>query len=494
MSRRHRTTRPMIPAGPAKLSQADQQHALGIALLRDGELLHRQRDVIRAAHLYRKALDYVRPKSRAFYRAMFMSGLAAYQLRFYAEAAFLLDQVALDPIEWKNPDLHYNRGMVASSMGQTEDAITHYQRCLALNPTYGAAEMHLGNLFRDQGDGETAELCYQRVLARNDDDPHAQYNLAFVLLQRGDLAQGFKLYDARWRCDGHVAEYGRPDLTAPRWRVAEGGQHRVLVFADQGLGDAIQFVRYLPWLLEHTAGVILEVHGALADCFAPYANDPRVTLIPRGAPPPPHDRVISLLSLATEHETTLDRIPPVLTPAVPRGPALLSPDLPGLRVGLVWAGSAAHHNDRLRSAALRDLLPTLATVPGVTWVSVQLEARGAELVHALPEVLPALVASGSQVVDASGKLRTFGDTARLFRDELDALVTVDTSVAHLAGTLGLPTWLMLPEPGEWRWLEGRSDTPWYPSVRLVRQQSRGDWQSVAAQIAQDLTRTLTETP
>lgn len=481
MSRR-RARPPMVPPAPRRPAQPSPA-----ALLLDGEKLHRQGLLAHATRLYRTVLERVEPKSRVWYRALFLSGLVAYQKRIYHEAELLLGVVAEDPTEWKDANLHYNRAMVYAVQGKVPEAIDSYRTCLALDPNHAAAEVHLGNLYRDQGELELASLCYDRVRARAGGDPHADYNLAFVLLQRGDLGEGFRLYDRRWACDGHVSEYGRRDITAPRWHVTDP-DHRVLVYCDQGFGDAVQFSRYLPWLVGHTREVILELQPGLMDLFAPMAADLGVQLVRRGDPLPAHDRAISILSLATEHGTTLETIPTVWTPNLPAGPTLLPTVAPGhQRLGLVWAGSTAHHNDRRRSADLGALLPHLAQVPNTTWVSLQLEHRGAELLHQLPQHLPALAAAGSRVVDASGLLRDFATTARLLRDECDGLVTVDTSVAHVAGMMGVPTYLMLPAVGEWRWLEGRDDSPWYPSVRLVRQPTDGDWSAVGAALRSLLT-------
>jgi hypothetical protein len=450
-------------------------------VLVDGEVLHRQGRLGLAIKCYRRVLETAPEKGRVWYRALFMAALVAYQQRIYAEAELLLEKVAEDPTEWRNPNLHYNRGMVFAVQGKVEQAIEAYRTCLALDPRNASAEVHLGNLYRDLGDLETAELCYERVRSRGADDPHADYNLAFVALARGDLGEGFKLYDRRWATDGHVSEYGRRDLTAPRWHVTDPA-HRVLVFCDQGFGDAIQFSRYLPWLARQAREVILEVQPGVVRLFQPLEAQLGIRVVRRGDPLPAHDRVVSILSLATEHGTTLDTIPPVLTPNLPQDRPVVGRKGPAKRLGLVWAGSAHHHNDRKRSADLGALLPWLAQVPGVEWVSLQLEHRGAELLHLLPRHLPQLEAVGSRVVDASGLLKDFATTARILRDECDGLVCVDTSVAHLAGMFQVPTWLMLPHVPEWRWLEGRADSPWYPSLRLVRQTADGDWASVGQKL------------
>ena len=273
-----------------------------------------------------------------------------------------------------------------------------------------------------------------------------------------------------------------PPTDKPQWdgKALDG---TLLVVADQGFGDAIQFMRYLPWVAERCPHLALATSPEVAPLLRQVAPD--ATLFTRWADCPPYDARITLSGLPRLHGTRLDSIPwpgPYLRADPDRArqwagrlDALLPPGY--ARVGIVWAGRPTHSNDRNRSLAL-PVVQALGRVPGVALVGLQ---KG-----------PAAAEAGQWFVRApfaalGPELDSFGDTMAVL-EGLDLLVAVDTSVAHLAGALGRPVWLLLPYAPDWRWLLGRADTPWYPGHRLLRQGRDRSWAPVADRVAQDLAR------
>jgi hypothetical protein len=296
-------------------------------------------------------------------------------------------------------------------------------------------------------------------------------------LLMGDFREGWANSEWRW----HL-----PDVTsnplrdaAPQWRGEPIAGKTIVVFAEQGFGDTIQFLRYVPMVAATGARVILAVPTvlkALAEQAAPQA-----LVLVDGETTPPFDLQCPLLSLPLAFGTELDTIPRDLPYVRADGDrvAVWRSCLPaggGKRIGLVWAGRSAHGNDQNRSIDLARLRP-LFDARGVQLVSLQRELRPGDA--AILESSPAVTHLGDQLSD-------FADTSAVI-ECLDVVVTVDTSVAHLAGAMGKPVWILLPFSPDWRWLLGREDSPWYPTVRLFRQPAIGDWDSVIARVRAELT-------
>ena len=469
--------RPLIP--PPKILPFSRKGKV-VSLLLAAEALHKCGDIFKAMRAYRVIAELVPRRDPIMLRAMFLAALGAYQLRQYGDACQLME--AVRSAEWENPDVHYNLGLIYDASGNPEFAADSYRTALAIKPESAATETNLGNVLRQLGDEAGAELCYQRVLDRAPADPEARYNLAHVLLVRGELARGFQEFEQRWGCEGYVAEYGRPDLRAPRW-TPDSPAKTVLVHAEQGFGDTLQFLRYLPMLLDRGLTVIFEAQPQLRRLLA-QLEQPGLTLISRGDPVPDHDAQIPLLSLTAALQTGYLSIPPLLP--LRAGPSSIDLGDSGyFRVGVCWSGNPNHHNDRNRSARL-DALASMFHVAGIRWISLQVGAGAGDFSIALPQLMHW---DGRQIVnelaDVSAHLRDFADTAALI-DQLDLVITVDTSIAHLAATLNKPVWLMLPHLPEWRWQQERADSPWYPSMRIFRQRARADWPGVGEQIRCEL--------
>jgi Flp pilus assembly protein TadD len=361
-------------------------------------------------------------------------------------------------------DPHYNSGLLAFAAGNFAAAERAYRKALQLAPTHAEARNNLGNALLELGRPREARRCFEHVIAAVPEHPEARWNLGFTQLLLGDYAAGWANHE--WR----LAQPGRQRaFTTPRWdgRALEGGSLRV--WNEQGLGDAIQFARFIPAAMARGASVYLETAAPLERLFAAFS-------CPLVSPAAEIGTAwqLPLLSLPAIFATTLDSIPraPYLAAGElerDRFRHLLGNLIPAgdLRVGLAWSGNPHHQRDRLRSVPPK-LIPALtAPLPGVSFVSVQ---RGAP---------------PPGVLTLDGAIADFADTAGLMAN-LDLIVSVDTAAAHLAGALGRPVWLLLPHAPDFRWLLDREDSPWYPSMRLFRQRRANDWPHLLSRVRLEL--------
>jgi hypothetical protein len=402
---------------------------------------------------------------------------------------------------------HANLGAVLRRQGKPEAAVASYRRSLALETDQAATLSNLGNALRDLGRLEEAEAALRRSVALEPDTISYVYNLALLLRDRrchaetaallervaasdpanaeycwdlalsrlymGDYRRGFEGYEARLG----LARNPRRDIAGPRWTGDDVTGKRVLLTSEQGFGDALQFVRYVPLLAERGAAIVLECLPELAELFAGLPGV--VGLVAKGAPLPPYDVWLPMASLPHVMGTTFDTIPaasPYLV-APPR-PNLVIPRPRGtkLSVGLVWAGKTT---PRDRSWPLEELLPLFAD-PRVTFYSLQMGPRTADL---------ARVGADRLLIDAAPALTSFADTAAVMA-RLDLIITIDTSIAHLAGALGRPVWVLLRYVSDWRWQDEPLDSPWYPTMRLFRQSDPFDVKGPVAEMAEALNALL----
>ncbi|QWV93629.1 tetratricopeptide repeat protein [Geomonas oryzisoli] len=411
------------------------------------------------------------------------------------------------------PEALGNLGNALLKLERYDEAVARFCDAIALDPGYTSAYYHLGHALRAQGEWEGAARCYHKVvelqpdhlkgwvnlggsllaLNRFDDalsvlrvaldlDPEsvdAHWNLALTLLVAGDYREGWREY--QWRLKDPAGNFAAEFLGRPMWDGAPLAGRTLLVRAEQGFGDAIQFFRYAQLLARRGERVVLECRRELLALFA--AQGEEIALFAAGDPPPEFDTFVYLMSLPHLLGTTLQDIPPQSPPLRTdpvRGARWRDLVPPGgeLKVGVVWAGSAGYKRDRYRSLPAGALAP-LSSLPGVTLYNLQLGAR--------PDDLAAL-RGGGKLVDLTGEIGDFADTAA-FLDRLDLVVSVDTAVAHLAAAMGKPVHLLLPFSCDWRWLYGRSDSPWYESVTLHRQEAPGQWQPVAEAVARGIVST-----
>lgn len=386
-----------------------------------------------------------------------------------AEACFRR-AIACDP---KCDPAYSNLGELLRQFGQANLSLPYCRKAIELAPRNAMFHDNLGNALKDLGDLGQARASFRQAIALDPGYAKAKMNLAITELLTGDFDAGWKDYEARLQ-DWPV---NRSNL--PPWTLDCPRGSTVLVQAEQGLGDTIQFLRYVPLILDRGHAVVVEVQNpSLADLARSISD---VTVVVRGEPLPPFDFHVALLSLPLVFGTTLANIP-VRIPYLRADPAAgetwrrrLGAGR-GLKVGLVWAGNPTHKHDCTRSIPLRALEPLLK-VPGVRLFAMQKELRPGD-----EETLAAL-----GVVNLAAELGGFAKDAGALA-HLDLTIAVDTSAAHLAGALGSPVWVMLAYMPDWRWLLDRDDSPWYPTARLFRQQRYGDWAGVIESVAAELAK------
>ena len=365
-------------------------------------------------------------------------------------------------------------GCALTKTRQLEMASTAFRKALAIDPRHVAALNNLGSVLVDLDRPQEALGYFDRAIAVDPGYAEAHLNKAIIMLRLGDLQGGWIEYEWRWKCPSQ--NLGDRRFDKPLWLGAEPITGKVvLLHNDQGLGDALQFCRYVPLLKARGAEIILEIDGPLNALLSRLPGISRC--LAKGAPLPSFDFHCPLTSLPLAFSTTLDTIPSEV-PYLPRasdeaGPQLGPSQRP--RIGLVWSGNPNHLNDHNRSLPLEDLLPLLDGVEA-QFVSLQKNARAED---------EQLLRLRSDVLDLGPALRDFAATAAVV-EQLDLVISVDTSVVHLAGGLGRPLWILLPHIPDWRWLIDRDDSPWYPTARLFRQTATRDWTEVVKRVREAL--------
>lgn len=362
----------------------------------------------------------------------------------------------------------YNLGTLLQETGEIELAINELRRVLDFNTRHEGAWTNLSNCLLSLGDPDAALECAGKALALAPGLRSATWNAGLAQLTIGRLREGWSGYEVRFELAGGTR---RRPFPMPLWRGEPLAGKTILVYAEQGLGDTLHFCRYLAKLEERGARVFFECPEKLAPVLGTLRPKPELVVAPVN-PIPFADYHVPLLSLPGLFETTLDSIPAYgrYLAADPEAQARwrhrVAPLRPRRLVGFVSQGNPKYKNDRNRSIPFSEWAP-LHSLPGIAMVHLQFG------VAAPPELAD---------LDLGPEVGDFADTAGLV-EELDLVITVDTSMAHLAGALGKETWLLLPYAADWRWLRGRSDSPWYPSVRILRQPRPGDWQSVMSDVA-----------
>ena len=392
-------------------------------------------------------------------------------LACFERAGFLGDQRA---------ELHLNQGFALTELDRWPEAVQAFRAAIQREPTSAAAWSNLGLALDRTKAFEEARSCHQQAMVLDPGYAPGRYNASFFQLRMGEYLQGFELYEARWQTRDFERRQRQVHLPLWRGEPLQPGQG-LLVFAEQGFGDTIQFSRFLGKLVDRGVSVTLQVPARLVAMFDGQWTG--VPVLPDGAPPPEHMVArCPLMSLPHILGTTLDDIPRAegylrakhnlalewhqrVTHAVG--------EQSGLRVGLMWRGGEAtrYRNRSLTWAALNDLLMSRCS-----FVSLQKEL--------VPDEAP-LVMNEPRIRHFGEEQHSFADAAALIQT-CDLVITVDTSVAHLSGALGRPTWVLLPYDADWRWLEDRSDSPWYSSMRLYRQGTDASWEPVLTRVAHDL--------
>lgn len=369
------------------------------------------------------------------------------------------------------PAKHYNLANALREAGHPEAAVQRFRAALDLDPGHADARNNLAATLHEMGCLDEAESEFRRALDRAPEDAGLHWNLALVLLQKGDYRAGWAEYEWRWRHPGFTSP--RRSFREPRWDGRPLPEGTLLVWAEQGLGDGIQFARFASLAAERCGQVVLECRPPLARLLRSLPGVPRVVAM--GDELPPFDAHIPAMSLPHVLGATPDTIAARATPylAVPQGIAA-DPRIrtaPGRKIGFAWAGSPTRAGDAKRSCLVSEFARLFA-VPGTDWFSLQVGPRASEL--------PAV-----GVADLSPGLTDFAATAAAMQD-LDLVIAVDTAVVHLAGALGRPVWVLLSHAPGYLWPAGRNDSPWYPTARLFRQDRPGDWKGVFAGVREAL--------
>jgi tetratricopeptide (TPR) repeat protein len=411
-------------------------------------------------------------------------GNALRQLKRFEEALASYDRaLALKPDYF---DALNNRGVTLHELKRFPEALASYDRALALRPDHFPALTNRGFTLYQLRQLDEARVCYDYALALNPGYVDGHFYKAQLLLLKGDYDAGWREYEWRWlRWKEENRQYIR-DFARPLWlgQTAIEGK-TILLHAEQGLGDTIQFCRYAPLVAGRGARVLLEVPVQLKDLMASLAG---VAEIFAGQDKLPdfdlHCPLLSLpLALRTRVESIPAQVPYFAVPqeSLRRWTRAVGPKR-NPRIGLVWSGSSGHKGDAIRSISLRSLLPLAG--PDAEFVSLQKDVHGDDAT-ALKE--------RSDIVHFGDELNTFADTAAVIAN-LDLVISVDTGIAHLAGALAKPVWVLLPFLPDFRWLLDREDSPWYPTARLFRQQVPGDWSGVISRVAIELGKAIADLP
>ena len=425
-----------------------------------------------AAVCYTKALD-LKPDSADMFNTL---GNAMFDKGRHDEAETLLRKsLAIQP-----DFLHalVNLGNVLVAKGNLAEGETYFRRANELDPEYAAAHNNLGNLEKAKGRLDEAVARYRRSLELKPDFAQTHANLGVVKLMQGEFAEGWREYEWRWKVKNTPLLARK--CPQPQWDGSDIAGKTILLHAEQGYGDTLQFIRYVTPVAARGARVVVEVPGSMQRLLKLSPLIAKHEIIAKGQPVPHFDVHCPLLSVPLAMDTNFETIPgevPYLKADdadIAAWSALLAADTAALKVGIVWAGNKLHQNDRNRSLPLAALSPLFeAGGESVSFYSLQKGEKSADA-----KTPPA----GTRLLLPPCELGDFADTAALMAN-LDLIISVDTAVVHLAGGLGRPTWILLPFDPDWRWLLGRADSPWYPTMRLFRQPTHRDWASAIAEVA-----------
>jgi len=442
------------------------------AAFQSGLLLHRQQRYDEAAQLFTTCLE-LQPNDL---QSLQMRAKCVRALKRYDD--YLADARRAQALAPAEPMDCNNVGDALVCLGRSAEALPWFDQAVALRPEFVEVLLNKGFALLQLLRFEDAAAVYREVLRLDPDNAKAAWQLAHVELQCGDFASGWARREARWNMPDFSADY--PRFAEPKWLGKEDiAGKTILIEEDEGFGDTIQFARYVPMVAARGAKVVLVVREALRPLMADIAGVSQCLPFSPELQRPAFDMHCPVMSLPLAFGTTLDTIPPATyLPPVPANRIAAWRQRLGaherLRVGLVWSGNPHQGNDRNRSMPLTTLLPLLDL--DAEFISLQKELRPAD---------KAMLEGRHDIRDLTADLTDFVETAALISG-LDVVVTVCTSVAHLAATLGRPTWIMLPYLADWRWLRDRDDSPWYPAARLFRQDASCRYEPVVHSVRSEL--------
>lgn len=384
--------------------------------------------------------------------------------------------IALDPTQI---NAHTNLASVLQRLNRIDDTIAACERAIATNPTQPDTYTNLGRALLGLNRLDEAIAAFSQARKIDPSNASARKNESMARLRKGELRAGFELYESRWEEAEFIAQ--KRELACTWWRGDQSLKGRsILLHAEQGLGDTIQFARYASILAEQGASVILEAPVPLFELMSDLPGPAQI--FRRGEPIPATDFHCPLLSLPFAMRTDLDSVPAKIPYLRPRTPQIArwqaeTAGLTGLKVGIVWSGNPNHKNDHNRSLPFT-LFQKIFACRGASFVVLQKDIRADEQ--------PFLTACPN-LHNWSADFGDFAQTAGLIQ-QLDLIVSVDTSIAHLAGAMGKPTWILLPFAPDWRWMGNSDRNPWYPCMKLFRQPQIGDWDTVLTQVSTELTK------
>jgi tetratricopeptide (TPR) repeat protein len=444
-----------------------------------GNLLHATGQHARAVDAFRQAVRLRKEYGEAW-NNLGMSLAAAGQLD-QAISAYR-QSIALQPM----PQTWNNLANALKDKGHRDEAIDAYRIAIEMMPASAEVWNNFGTTLHEAGRLDESVQALGQAVALSPDLASAHWNLALALLQRGDLPRGFAEYEWRWKWPGFRSK--PPHYVQPQWRGEDISGKTILIHLEQGRGDAIQLIRYAPLIAARGGKVVLHCPPEIARLMESVPGVWRVISTEQHCPFDVHSPIMSLPhALGTTWQTIPANVPYIHAHKElariwgERLASICAPEsnaaTPPRNVGLVWAGSPDHVHDNRRSIALAQLA-ALSSVPNVIFHSLQKGNRAADAISP---------PSGMKLVRHDADLNDFADTAALI-SQLDLVIAVDTAVAHLAGAMGKKVWVLIPFVPDWRWMSGRDDSPWYPTMRLFRQQIEGDWAGVAHRVANSLLR------
>lgn len=394
-------------------------------------------------------------------------------ITYYQEALRLNPTVAHT---YNLSNIYIDTGNSLSEKGDFDNAILCYREGLNLNPTDAIAYNNLGIAYQMKSQINEAIINYQKAIKIDLNFAEAHFHLSHANLLSGNFEEGWKEYDWRLKTKDMGFQHS---FSQPPWTGFDIKNATILIYVDQGMGDAIQFSRYIPFVAQRGAKVLIGCQKELISLLQRVEGVNQIIGYPQ--PLPDFDVYCPLSSLPVIFNTTLDTIPQNI-PYIPNDFDLsnkwkekLKRDISKLKIGLTWAGNPKNTKIRYKSFSL-DTLSPLANFYDITFYSLQKEEAAKEAKN------PPM---GMKLFDYTEELNNFSDTAALI-ENLDLVISVDTAVAHLTGALGKPIWILLPFAPDWRWMLNRDDSPWYPTMRLFRQPSFGDWETVIESIKNEL--------
>jgi Flp pilus assembly protein TadD len=442
--------------------------------------------------------------------ALHFLGVIYYQLGDYNNAIkYLKKEIQITP---SNAGAYNDLGIIFQEEGRIDEAIKYYQKALHLNPDLAEAHSNLGTAFKEKDNFDEAIICYQKALQKKPyfadvynnlgvvlqnkgqfeeaiqyfqkalqiepDHAKSHWSLSFSLLLLGNFDQGLKEYEWRWKTKDFVTQQRR--YSRSLWDGSDISGKSILIYPEQGIGDIIQFIRYIPLVAQRGAKVFFECPKELVSLLKNLRGMEQMIIF--GENLPEFDIYCPLLSLPLIFKTTLNSIPAEI-PYIKVDSSLMQKwkekfyyNNYEFKVGLAWTGNPKNIRDHYRSISLEIFKP-LAQCDNVIFYSLQ-KGKAAEQAKNPPE--------GMKLIDYTDEINDFSDTAALI-ENLDLVISVDTAVAHLAGAMGKPVWTLIPfSLPDWRWMLDREDSPWYPTMRLFRQPSYGDWKSVIEQVKEEL--------